>query len=147
MEVTMSYWQVFAALGVLLMALEVVVPGFVMLPMGIGFLLTAGVAVVIQDGPLLVAILGTFQFLIYVVFRRVLKNRSTAPTAYTNVDGMLGKTAEVTEAIPERGTGYVKLYGDRWLAQSLDGRSHAVGARVVIEKVEGNKVWVEGLID
>ena len=47
------------------------------------------------------------------------------------------------QPISPESAGYVKLYGDEWKALSRFGDIFPVGTRVVIVKVDGNKVLVE----
>jgi membrane protein implicated in regulation of membrane protease activity len=61
----------------------------------------------------------------------------------TNVDGMVGKLAVVSQEIGGRSIpGYVKLAGDEWRALPVDGSSIKVGKEVEIKKLEGATVYV-----
>lgn len=62
----------------------------------------------------------------------------------TNVDGLIGRTARVTEAVDnELGTGAAVVSGQEWTARALDGESRfAPGETVVIRAVEGVKLMV-----
>ena len=53
---------------------------------------------------------------------------------------------EDTEPVPpDSGSGYVALYGDRWQAISHAGEAFAVGEKVRITAIDGNKVIVQKL--
>lgn len=58
----------------------------------------------------------------------------------TNSDRVIGKTAEVTKEIKPNEYGEVVVFGVEWLAAS--DKKHAVGEKVVVERIEGNKLIV-----
>ena len=61
----------------------------------------------------------------------------------TNVDGLLGKQAVVTEAIDNlQGVGTIKLGGLTWTARSEDGNAIPEGTVVEVRAVEGVKAIV-----
>lgn len=139
----MVAWKIFAIIGVVLMIAEIFVSGFVLLPIGMGFLLAAAASLVIHDWFALLGLLAFFEITMFWFFQTYLKKLNAKTRAYTNAEGMIGKECTVIEAIPKGGAGYVKLYGDQWQALSSVGGSIAVGERVVITRTEGNKVYVE----
>ena len=62
----------------------------------------------------------------------------------TNADANIGKEVIVTEDIDNLlFKGEVKVNGQLWSAQSLDGEKIDKNSKVVIRKIEGNKVFVE----
>lgn len=136
-------WQLLLIVGGVLAISEIFVPGFVMLPIGIGFLLTAGVAAFTDQWVVLLACLAVFEAGTFWIFQKHLKKYQQKTKAYTGAEGMVGQEATVTELIPRGGLGYVKLYGDVWQARSVHGGEIPVGSRVIIAKTEGNKVCVE----
>lgn len=61
----------------------------------------------------------------------------------TNADRYLGKIAVVTVEINNTlGTGQVNVLGSIWTARSSDGAVLPVGARVVVESIDGVKLIV-----
>ena len=136
-------WQILAIVGVALMIAEIFINGFVLLPIGLGFLFTALIAVFVAQWPILLAVLAGSQAVIFWIFQRHLKKLHAQTRAYTNAEGMLGSECVVTERIARGQSGYVKLYGDRWEARSYSEEALEAGTRVVITKIEGNKVLVE----
>ncbi len=74
---------------------------------------------------------------------RILKNPHK-----TNIDGILGKEAVVTEEINNtEGTGEVEIAGKKWTAVSEDGSILPLRERVIIEKVDGVKLIVKKKTD
>ena len=59
----------------------------------------------------------------------------------TNSDRVIGKTGEVTKEIKPNEYGEVVVFGTEWLAAS--DKKQAVGTKVVVEKIEGNKLIVK----
>ncbi len=135
-----SNWQVLAAIGIILAIAEIFVSGFVLLPMGLAFLLTAVVAVFVDNWVLLLFILAILEVGVFIYFRKRIRKKSKLST---NAAGMVGQECKVIENIPADGMGYVKLYGDEWQARSTTREAIPSGAHVRIVGIEGNKVIVE----
>lgn len=139
----LPHWQLFLSIGVLLTAAEIFVPGFVVLPIGIGFILTAGVAALTDHLVIQLLALAFFEVLTFFVFTKFLRRYLGTTNLYTNAEGMVGKQVEVIETIGKHTPGYVKLYGDRWLAQCDLDETLEKGTQVVIIATSGNRVIVE----
>ena len=61
----------------------------------------------------------------------------------TNIDAVIGKTGLVTITIDnDRGEGQIKLQGIEWTARSENGTNVAEGTKVLVERVEGVKLFV-----
>ena len=61
----------------------------------------------------------------------------------SNVDALIGRVGLVVEAIPEGGSGYVKVDGDDWKAVSSDGTRLPKGAKARIVKMDSIIATVE----
>src|SRR4051812_48233778 len=136
-------WQILAALGVALVIGELLVNGFVLLPIGIAFLITAAFSVVITNWAVLLAFLALSEVAVFLMFRKYLRKFRGRTNVYTNAEGMVGQECIVVEPISAGEGGYVKLYGDLWSARSYSHEKMKKGDRVVITKTDGNKVIVE----
>ncbi len=139
-------WQAWLALGIFLLALETVVPGFVLGSLALGAFLTALLSVYIGDW---IYQLSSFSIgtLLSLVFLRplVLKALKNADAVKTNVDAMIGRTAKVTRSFdPNTGKGRVEIDGVIWLALLMDPAAGQVrkGDIVRIERIEGNTLYV-----
>jgi membrane protein implicated in regulation of membrane protease activity len=66
-------------------------------------------------------------------------------TGLSNMDALKGRVVEVIEAIPEHGTGRVRVDGDRWQARCVDDSEVAVGTRVRIVGYDSIILEVEKL--
>lgn len=140
----LSAWQVFVVVGLLLAALEIFTPTFFALPAGIAFLMTAAVAVFLDDWVALFVILSVDLTIVYFVFYRFVWPRLERNAPKMNADAMSGKVATVTEAVdPASDRGEVKLYGDRF--RVIASQSFSEGTRVMITHTQGNKVVIRAL--
>ena len=75
--------------------------------------------------------------------RPLLKKYITPKKVRTNVDSVIGSQGVVLEQIDNvTGTGRVKLGGMEWSARSAAGEVIAPGEVIVVEKIEGVKVFV-----
>lgn len=103
---------------------------------------------------LIAAILGAEIWLQVVLFsvvsvvcllalRPVLKKYIEPKKAKTNIDALIGKEGIVLEQIDNlAGTGKVKLGGMEWSAKSVTGAIIEKDTVIVVEKIEGVKVFV-----
>ncbi len=131
----------YAIIGIALLILEVVAPGFVLLPIGIAFLITAAVALFVPTFEITLVVLAILAPICFIVFRKMFKKHSVTKHP-TNFDGLVGKSGVVEEDIPAGERGYVKVYGDSWKVEGLTSEVLPKNAKVVIDHVEGTKIFV-----
>ena len=75
--------------------------------------------------------------------RPIVKKYFTPKLHKTNVDAIVGATGKVIAPIDNiQATGQVKLGGMEWTARSTDGEPIEEGAIVVVDRIEGVKVYV-----
>ena len=78
------------------------------------------------------------------LLRPVLKKYLRVKPTRTNADRLVGQEALVTEQIDNlRETGAIRINGMLWTAKSADDTQIPIGTRVVIERIEGAKVYVK----
>lgn len=139
-------WVVWLIVGLLLLALELLVPGIVLVFFGLGALLVSllvgvgvvgGAAVGVQ---LIVFALASVVLLVLLrkVFRRTLSGSSSHGE---HLEEFVGREVIVLAAIPERGEGRVELKGATWRARSE--QPLASGARARVLRRDGLLLWVE----
>ena len=145
LETAVPVWEVLALIGLILVIAEIFVSGFVLLPAGIAFLITAPVPLVTNSWVVIFLVLAAALLTVFWVFKKYLRGYHEKTSTYTNVEGMVGKECVVTEKVDSGSEGYVKLYGDSWAAYNSQGEAFAVGDRVVITKLDGNQVEIEKL--
>lgn len=135
-------WQVLVGLGVLLAIAEIFVPGFILFPIGVAVALTGVVAMVTDHVAVLFTSFAVIAGILFGLSNKYLK-RHKDEGYKTNVDGLVGQEGLVDVEIDnQKNQGYIKIFGDQWRALSIHDKVLATGTRVVVEKVDGNKVWV-----
>jgi membrane protein implicated in regulation of membrane protease activity len=143
-----SAWHLWIIVAILLFITEVFATGFLLASLGIGCIFSAFAAAVGfgLKGQLLGFIVGTVIafFGVRPFFLKYCYRGSS--DVRTNVDALIGQTGRVTETIShELNTGRVFAGGDDWKAVAVDGGIVEKGAKVVVEKVEGTKLFVKPL--
>lgn len=136
-------WQIYLTIGLILCAGEMFAPGFVLLPMGIGFILTSAFAYFVDGNTAQLIFLAIAEAVMIFIFIKFIGSKRYRSEKASVSDGMIGQIALVTQEIDNvQNTGTVKLYGDRWRALSEDGSPIPMGESVTIQKIDGNKVIV-----
>lgn len=131
----------YAIIGIVLLILEVVIPGFILLPIGIAFVLTGVVAYFFPAIEVTLIALAILAPLCFFAIKKIFKKNSS-PSVPTNFDGLIGKQGITEEDIPAGERGYIKVYGDSWKAEGLTSEALPKGTKVVVDHVEGTKIFV-----
>ena len=139
----MEYWIVWMVLGVILIILEMFTVTFFISLFGVACLV-AGVVALITDSYIIQLVFFIVTNILLLIFvrplflRYFLKNKTPS-----NVNALIGKTFIVSTTINNHSnSGYIKSDGDYWKAKSMDDSIIAEGESVVVEKLEGNSVYV-----
>lgn len=137
-------WLILAAF---LLIVEIFTPGFFAGSIGLAAIVTYLVSLVIPMTDFMQWIVFFIaNFLILALVRKYIlklfyKNK---PQKETNFQSLLGHETIVVETIDnDAGEGYVKVYGDMWRAFSESGEKIKKGEKIVVSRVEGNKVFVK----
>ncbi|WP_309890909.1 NfeD family protein [Archangium sp.] len=136
-------WQLWILAAIIAGALEIALPGFVMLWFCAGGLVASlaaalglGINVQLTLFTLVsVALFGASR----TIFKKALMRN--AANVKLGVEAMVGQEAIVTESLIEGHGGTVRINGELWSARSL-GEPVPAGERVIVEQVEGLKLWV-----
>ena len=81
--------------------------------------------------------------LLLLALRPVIRKHFTPKLVKTNVDAVVGTVGIVTMDVDNlQGKGQVKLGGMEWTARSTDGSPICEGTQIVVDKIEGVKVFV-----
>lgn len=131
----------YAIIGIVLLILEVVVPGFILLPIGIAFVLTGVITFFVPSIEISLISLALLAPLCFFIIKKIFKKNS-APSVPTNFDGLIGKQGVVEDDIPAGERGYVKVYGDSWKVEGLTSEALNKGSKVIVSHVEGTKIFV-----
>ena len=99
----------------------------------------AGAEVIVQ-----VMLFIIVSFITLVLTRPIAVKYLRKNTLKTNVDELIGKTAETTKPIiDENNIGEAKIEGEIWLAKSVDGKMIKEGEIVKVVEVNGVKLIVK----
>lgn len=140
----MNVWWVFVTIGILLMALEVLTPGFIIMWFGIAFIVAA---VPVYFNASLQVVLFTYAvtLLILTVFvRRIFVGKFSKDAGVkTNAASLVGEKGVVVEEINAvKSTGRVRVRKEVWTAISVDGEVLSIDRMVVVKRIEGVKLIV-----
>ncbi len=135
-------WWLWMLVGIGLLFLELVLPHgffaffFGLSAIGVGALTALGLA-----GPTWVQwlLFSAFSVVALALLRRPLHGRMTRGTNKP-VDSLIGESAVVKQDVEPHAPGKVELRGSLWNARSA--ASLGIGARCVVERVEGLTLWV-----
>ena len=136
------YW-IWLVIGLVLAALEIVVPGVYLIWLAIAALVTGALTFIFDPGvPLQIINFVSIALITAFSARRILRNKpilSSDPLMNKRGARMVGETCVVVQAF-EGGTGRVRLGDSEWLAR---GGDIAVGERMRITGNEGAILLVE----
>ena len=137
-------WQYWVALALVLIILEIFVPGFVLFCLGVGCI-GGAVADALELGmnaqltAFAVLTLLTFFLLRPVLMKRFWKDEGLK----TNVDALIGQKGKVSEDFdPTMKLGRVSVGGDDWRAEAVEGQILQRGSLVEVLRVESNTLIV-----
>ena len=137
----MNAWQIWTVVGIGLVVLEMLTPGFIAAIFGLGCIPPAVLAALGLGWQVQAVAFAVTTLVLFVTFRPfALKHfHRSAPELKTNADALAGKSGVVTERISlSQNTGRVKCHGDDWKALAEDpSHEFDVGVRVEIASVDG----------
>ena len=140
-----NLWQFWALIGVLCLILELTSGDFFIKCFSIGAFVTAlvaafGTSFTVQ---LIVFAIASLLCLLFVRPLALKYFHRKDPDRLSNVDAMVGRRGVVTETIPERGHGRVKIDGDSWKACGVDDLAIAKGTRVEVTEINSIIITVK----
>ncbi len=141
---SIKVWEVLAVVGIVLAALEIFAPGFILLPIGLAFLI-AGIFSIFISTPLgiLISLAVSLCFLIWLFQFKFKMGVPGRAVLESNADGLIGKEVVVSKKIEDGGMGEAKLYGDLWRAYSASQKEYAVDSKALIIGIDGNKIILD----
>ncbi|NBK24036.1 MAG: NfeD family protein [Spirochaetia bacterium] len=141
----MNIWWLFVTVGILLMALEALTPGFIIMWFGIAFIVAA-IPVYLNASTQVVLLTFSITLLLLTVFVRkiFLGTRSKHKGPKTNALSLVGEKGVVIEEINSiKATGLVRIHKEVWTAISKKSEVIPVDQVIVVQKIEGVKLIVE----
>ena len=141
----MTTWWLWILAALVCGIVEVMSVSFVFLMFAIGAL-AAGIASAFGANlTIQVIVFVVVSIALLALVRPFLKGRIDKTTNYvpSNTDGLIGKTAYVTEAVGEH-HGRIQFTGGEWSART-EGHELPVGAEVRVERIDGATAVVSAL--
>jgi membrane protein implicated in regulation of membrane protease activity len=130
--------------GFALIAAEVLSSGFVLIMLGVGALVAAGVAALGAPIWLDVAVFAGTSVALTTLARPALKRRLYTAHVPTNVDALVGDRAIVISTVDAQG-GKIKLRGELWSARAFDETEVLEpGQHVTVMNISGATAVVMG---
>lgn len=133
----MEIWQIWLAVALAFLILEIFTSGFAVACFSIGCVFgsiasACHLSTTWQFTLFAVGSILTFVLVRPFVLKMIEKKSKKEGEVLTNADSIIGRTAVVSEKIEKGDFGRVKLDGDDWKAQSIDGEAIEVGTKVEI---------------
>lgn len=138
----MSAWMIWVAIGIICVIIEIFTPGFFFLSFGFGAIITGLLSLIVNGLAWQILIFAIITFCIFILMRKFSTKLISKEYEQTNVQALIRKKGKVTDEIPEDGRGHVKIGGEEWSAVSSDHKKIQIDTRVIVDKIEGNKVMV-----
>lgn len=139
-----NLWQVWAAIAVICLVLELSSGDFYITCFAIGAVAAAVVApfadFYVQLAVWCVVAGASVFWLRPAILRHLHKGEDAR---VSGADALIGRTGRVSQAIEMDGYGRVAIDGDDWKAQSLDGKPIAKGEKVKVVNMESIIVTVD----
>lgn len=137
----MEIWQIWLAVALVFVIVEVFTSGFAVACFSIGcvFGSIASALDMTLTWQFLLFAIGTALAFVLVrpfVMKLIKKKAEENGEVLTNIDSIVGRAGTVTEKIEANGFGRVKIDGDEWKAQTNDGSSIDVGEKVTVVSFE-----------
>lgn len=138
-------WHWWAGLAIALFILEIFVPGFFLLCLGIGCIGASVTAALGGGVAFQLASFSVFSLIsIFTVRPLLMKRMWNAPDVKTNVDALVGQRGRVTQDFePGLRLGRVSAAGDDWRAECVSDKALRVGDLVEVVRVESNTLIVK----
>ena len=132
----MTIWQIWLLVALVFVIVEIFTSGFAVACFSFGCVFASVCAAFNLSLPWQFLFFAVGTFLAFVLVRplilKIIEKKDKGSEVKTNMDGIIGKTAIVTERIEVNGFGRVKIDGDDWKAQMEDSSSAEIGEKVVV---------------
>ncbi|MGB3411553.1 MAG: NfeD family protein [Microthrixaceae bacterium] len=135
---------IFVVAGVVLSALELIAPGLVLLPFGLGAFIAA-IAGFFGAAPLTQLVIFLVASALFFLALRPISRRLNRGEPNDGIGSrrLIGTEGVVLEDIHTGDTGMVRIDREEWRAESADGSNMPVGLKIKVVDVRGTRVLVE----
>jgi membrane protein implicated in regulation of membrane protease activity len=144
-EATMTWW-IWILVGLALLAVEVVIPGgIIMLFFGVSAMIVGVLVALGVGGPLwFQALLFSMLSVVSLLTLRgpILRRMNSTDGSADQVDSIAGKQAVVLDDIAPMAEGKVELRGTPWTAHNVGDSPLTAGQKCIVDRVDGLKLYV-----
>lgn len=139
-------WWIWILVGLALIAVEVAIPGGVIMlffgvsAMIVGVLVALGVGGPVWFQALLFSVMSVVSLL--TLRGPVLRRMNSHGGSAEQVDSIAGAHAVVVEDIAPKGEGKVELRGTSWMAHNVGDSALVAGQTCIVDRVDGLKLYV-----
>ena len=134
----MPHWAGWVIVAMACGLAEMLTPTFFIAWFGVGALVAAVLSLLHLSAAWQVAAFVVVSVVLVVSTKRLTAGwLQSGRQERTNVYALEGKSALVVQAIPDKGTGQVRVDGEIWTAVSHDGSRVPAGVTVAVVKVDG----------
>jgi len=141
----MEPWMIWITIGVICIIIEIFTPGFLFMSFGIGAIITGLFTLLIDNLAWQILIFALVTFLFFLLLRKFSKKLISKDYEQTNVQALIGKKGIVIKDIQSSERGYVKIGGEEWSAVSEVENILLKDTKIIVQKIDGNKVVVKKL--
>ena len=141
-------WWMWIVGGLILLVLEISVPGgIILLFFGVAALVVGTLLGIGVEAPvwLQLALFSIISVLSLVTLRGPILQRLKGESDLKPIDSLLGTTAIVMEEAPAGARGKAELRGATWTILNLGNEPLTPGQACVVERVEGLRLYVRGV--
>lgn len=137
--------QLWTLIGFICLILELTSGDFFIMCFSIGAFITAIAAIFVPSFTVQVIVFAVASLLCLLFVRPVALKyfHRKDSDRQSNVDAMVGKKGVVTDDIPEKGHGRVKIDGDSWKACSVDEIAIEKGTKVEVTAIDSVIITVK----
>lgn len=136
-------WQIWIIVAGIFFVAEIFTTGFLVFWFGLGALFTMVASFFIQDLVIQTTIFLIISVILIFATRPLINKFLKTDTVSTNVFSIIGKHAIVIKDLNSiEGTGQIKINGETWSAEEINGKSIPKGSEVVVTKISGVKAIV-----
>ena len=134
-------WQILLFLAVIFLIAEIFVPSFVMLPIGIGLLVSAIVSLWVSKMPDIIYITAALILLVFLTIRSIEHFLFPQTAPETVMEKYVGQRVRVLSYVDYDQVGEVKFQEESWRAVALnDGYVFQPNEYATVKEVRGNKL-------
>jgi membrane protein implicated in regulation of membrane protease activity len=139
---TQELWPYYVIIGIVMIGLEMVVSGFFLLPVGVGFLISGIFSLFIDDRSTMHLITAVMVMGSLFVFRKYFK-KSTL-TQKNPVEDLIGREIVLENDPHNEGRVYGKIYGESWALVPQNPQDIFIsGEAARIVAMDGNKLVIK----